>query len=76
MRLTGRPKPGPGPAGDLTPEQRLREVAAVHAEGVMRLRRRCALAAPADLPAPEKPQENSDSGLAIRRRKSVTVQSG
>jgi hypothetical protein len=60
-----------------TPEERLRDIAAVIAAGLLRLRDRTAL--PTESPshlAPEKPGKVSTQGLEVSADTSVTVHGG
>jgi len=61
----------------LTPEQRLAEVAAILATGVLRLRRRCALpATPPPVGNLQNPQESGEPGLELRGQTRLHVQRG
>jgi hypothetical protein len=54
----------PTDPANMSPEERLAEVAAILAEGVLRLRRRAALpAVPGDVPAVKNPLESGQNGL-------------
>lgn len=61
----------------LTPEQRLAEVSAILAAGVLRLRRRCAL--PTTSPPVgnlQNPQESGETGLELSSETRLHVQRG
>ena len=67
----------PTDPADLTPEQRLAEVSAILAAGVLRLRRRCAFSA--KLPPSgnlQNPQESGESGLELCSETRLHVQRG
>lgn len=54
----------PSDPANMTPEERLAEVAAILAEGVLRLRRRAAVpAVPGHVSAARNPQESGQHGL-------------
>jgi hypothetical protein len=54
----------PTDPANMTPEERVAEVAAILAEGVVRLRRRTATpAGAADVPAPQSALESAPNGL-------------
>ena len=54
----------PTDPANMTPEERVAEVAAILAEGVLRLRRRAAVpAVPGDVPAVKIPLESGQNGL-------------
>jgi hypothetical protein len=61
----------------LTADERLRQVAALLAAGVLRLRDRAALPAdPGEHPAPENPQENGQDSLEVLAHAVLTVHGG
>lgn len=67
--------PDPTDPATLTPEQRLAEVCAILAAGILRLRRRCALSAP--LPSTKNlqiPQESGAMGLELSPEMRLHVQ--
>ena len=51
----------PSDPANMTPEERLAEVATILGQGVLRLRRRAAV--PADIPHPSNPSESEQNGL-------------
>lgn len=51
----------PSDPANMTPEERLAEVAAILGEGVLRLRRRAAV--PGDIPHANNPPESEQNGL-------------
>jgi hypothetical protein len=62
---------------DLTPQDRFREIAAVLATGVLRLRDRAALAAePGEHLAPKNPEKTGDSCLELPGKTVLSVHTG
>ena len=61
----------------LTPDQRRREVAALLAAGLLRLRDRAALSAPlGEQPGPENPRESGRDSLEVPAGTVLSVHSG
>jgi hypothetical protein len=62
---------------DLTPQDRFREIAALLAVGVLRLRSRAATSAdPDEHSAPENPQKTGDSCLELSAQTVLSVHTG
>jgi hypothetical protein len=61
----------------MTPDERLREVAAILAAGILRLRARTALPAdPDEHPGPENPRETGQDCLEVRPETVLSVHAG
>ena len=61
---------------DLTPPDRFREIAALLAVGVLRLRARADAADPSEHSAPENPEKTGDSCLELSAKTVLSVQGG
>jgi len=64
------------PPHELTPDERLRQIAGALAAGVLRLHKRGLLAAGSDRQGPENPPESGDPGLELSADAWLSVRAG